>query len=102
MLKVGFAFCGGQNSMLKIDAEPRRLSPALICLLQTCLDAHTLKDKTLAERLYLSPETVHTEFKRIAQTLGTHDRFEAVLLAWDEGWITHLPPTDEAGGTKPP
>lgn len=78
--------------MSKINANPCCLSPALVCLLQTCLDAHTLKDKALAKRLCLSPETVHTEFKRIAQTLGTHDRFEAVLLAWDKGWITHSPP----------
>ena len=76
----------------KTNANLCCLSPALVCLLQTCLDAHSLADKELARRLCLSPETVHTEFKRIAQTLGTHDRFEAVLPAWDKGWITHSPP----------
>lgn len=84
--------------------KPCSLSPALLCLLQTCLDAHTMTDKELAKRLCLSPETVHTEFKRIAQTLGTHDRFGAILLAWDKGWITHFPPppADEVGDTNLP
>lgn len=78
--------------MSKTNAKPCWLSPALVCLLQTCLDARTLKDKQLAKRLCLSPETVHTEFKRIAQILNTHDRFEAVMLAWEKGWIIYVPP----------
>lgn len=78
--------------MSKTNDKPGPLSPALVCLLQTCLDAHTMTDKELAKRLCLSPETVHTEFKRIAQVLGTHDRFEAILFAWDKGWITYSPP----------
>lgn len=63
------------------------LTPALVFLLQSCLDARSTHDKRLAERLCLSPETIHTEFKLIAQRLETHDRFEAVLLAWEKGWI---------------
>jgi DNA-binding NarL/FixJ family response regulator len=84
--------------------QPCALSPALVVLLQACLDARTLKDKALAERLCLSPETIHTEFKRIAQVLGTHDRFGAVLLAWDRGWIRYAPPppASEADGTDTP
>jgi len=83
--------------MSKTNDKPCCLSPALVCLLQTCLDARTLKDKKLAKRLCLSPETVHTEFKRIAQILDTHDRFEAVMLAWEEGWIVYAssPPPGE-------
>lgn len=64
------------------------LSPALVLLLQSCLDARSTHDKRLAEHLCLSPETVHTEFKLIAQRLDTHDRFEAVLIALERGWIT--------------
>ncbi len=68
------------------------LSPALVSLLQSCLDARSTHDKKLAERLCLSPETIHTEFKLIARCLNTHDRFEAVLLAWEKGWIHFAPP----------
>jgi len=68
------------------------LSPALVLLLQSCLDARTMHDKKLAERLFLSPETVHTEFKLIAKCLDTHDRFGAVLIALEKGWIRLAPP----------
>ena len=69
-----------------IHASP--LSPALVLLLQSCLDCRSTCDKKLAVRLFLSPETVHTEFKLIAQRLNTHDRFEVVLIALEKGWIS--------------
>ena len=68
------------------------LSPALIDLLQACVDARCIKDKMLAERLCLSPQTVHTNFRRVAEALGTHDRFEAIYIAYENGWIRFAPP----------
>ena len=67
------------------------LSPALVLLLQSCLNSRSTCDKKLAERLFLSPETIHTEFKLIAQRLDTHNRFEAILIALERGWITFIP-----------
>ena len=67
---------------MKLDPKTAcPLSPALVRLLQSCLDGRSTCDKNLAECLFLSPETVHTEFKLIAQRLDTHDRFEAVMIA---------------------
>jgi len=68
------------------------LSCALVGLLQTCVDAKCIKNKTLADLLCLSPDTVHTNFRRIAEALGTHDRFEAIYIAYENGWIRFAPP----------
>lgn len=68
------------------------LSPALILLLQACVDARCIRNKTLADRLCLSPQTVHSNFRRIAEALGTHDRFEAICIAYENGWIRFAPP----------
>jgi len=76
------------------------LSPALVFLLQSCFDARSTHDKKLAEHLCLSPATVHTEFKLIAQRLDTHDRFEAILIALEKGWIRFAPPATEIQTTK--
>lgn len=78
---------------MKLDPEPAcPLSPALVELLQACVDARCIRDKTLAERLCLSPQTVHTNFRRIADALATHDRFEAIIVAYEKGWIRFAPP----------
>ena len=69
----------------------RPLSPALVLLLQSCLNSRSTCDKKLAVRLFLSPQTVHTEFKLIAQRLDTHDRFEAVMIALERGWSRSSP-----------
>ncbi len=66
------------------------LPDALRNLLQACAEAGSLHDKVLADRLCLSPETVHTNFKRINELLGTHERFAAVQRACREGWIPLL------------
>ncbi len=69
------------------------LSPALLALLQACVDARCIRNKTLADRLCLSPDTVHTNFRRIAEALGTHDRFEAIYIAYEHGWIRFPTPS---------
>lgn len=75
------------------------LSGALLKLLQACTEAGSLHDKVLAELLCQSPETIHTNFKRINELLGTHERFAAVQQACREGWIPPLhfapPPPDD-------
>ena len=78
------------------EKNERLLSPALVLLLQSCIELKTTQDKKLAERLCLSPETIRTEFKRIATILHTHDRIEAGMKACENGWISLplTPPTD--------
>jgi hypothetical protein len=71
------------------------LSPALVGLLQACVDARCIRNQTLADHLCLSPDTVHTNFRRIAEALGTHDRFEAICMAYENGWIRFAPPPDD-------
>ena len=68
------------------------LSPALVLLLQACIDARCIRNQTLADHLCQSPDTVHTNFRRIADALGTHDRFEAICMAHENGWIRFAPP----------
>lgn len=63
------------------------LPDALLKLLRTCAESGSLRDQILADRLCQSPETVHTNFKRINELLGTHERFAAVQLACRKGWI---------------
>lgn len=66
------------------------LPEALRKLLQTCAESGSLLDKVLADRLCLSPQTVHTNFKRINELLGTHERFAAVRMACGNGWISFI------------
>ena len=66
------------------------LPEALRTLLHACAESGSLRDDVLAERLCLSPQTVHTNFKRINILLGTHERFAAVQIACREGWIPLL------------
>gem|GEM_PF-550676 len=68
------------------------LSPALVLLLQACIDARCIRSQTLADHLCQSLDTVHTNFRRIADALGTHDRFEAICMAYENGWIRFAPP----------
>ena len=70
------------------------LSPALISLLQACVDARCIRNQTLADHLCQSADTVHTNFRRIAGVLGTHDRFEAICMAYENGWIRFAPSLD--------
>lgn len=66
------------------------LPEALRNLLQACAESGSLRDNVLAGRLCLSPQTVHTNFKRINALLGTHERFAAVRMACAKGWISSI------------
>lgn len=66
------------------------LPGALLNLLQTCAECGSLRDDVLAEYLCQSPQTIHTNFKRINELLGTHERFAAVQMACRQGWIPLL------------
>jgi DNA-binding NarL/FixJ family response regulator len=71
------------------------LTPALIELLQACLDTGTDDTGALAAILCRTSGTVRTDFKRTFVALGVHDRMEAMLKALDAGWIA---PRGEALG----
>jgi len=66
------------------------LPEALRKLLQAYAESGSLLDKVLADQLCLSPQTVHTNFKRINELLGTHERFAAVRIACGKGWIPSI------------
>ena len=75
----------------------------MLKLLQTCAEAGSLHDDVLAGLLCLSPQTVHTNSKRINELLGTHERFSAVQMACRAGWIPllHFAPPPDIQDTKP-
>ena len=66
------------------------LPEALRSLLCACAESGSLRDDVLAEHLFQSPQTVHTNFRRINELLGTHERFAAVRMACGKGWISSL------------
>lgn len=61
-------------------------------LLQACVECKRHDDITLAEALDCSPSTVKSRFKRIFQLLRAHSRFQAVLIALENRWVTLPPP----------
>lgn len=52
------------------------------------LSTRGLSSKDIATRLAISPPTVSTHFTNIYRKLGVESRFEAMLYALREGWIT--------------
>ena len=66
------------------------LTPALRHLLETSLYLGTTNNKTLADYLYCSEETIKSGFRRISVTLETHSRTETLLKAMSCGWISRL------------
>lgn len=63
------------------------LTPALKTLLETAITLRTTNNKTLADYLCVSEETVKSGFRRIGQQLETHSRSEALLHALLSGWV---------------
>ena len=80
------------------------LTPALRTLLEATIVVGTTNNRTLAERLVCSEETVKSNFRRINQLLDTHNRAEAVLIALSHGWIClpSIEPTREIRLPCPP
>ena len=61
--------------------------------------------REIAEKLCLSPNTVHTHVRRIYSKLGAHTREEAVAHARREGLIgdaAHVAETQPASGDELP
>ncbi|WP_395090048.1 LuxR C-terminal-related transcriptional regulator [Armatimonas sp.] len=67
------------------------LTPALKTLLETAVVLRTTNNKTLADYLCVSEETVKSGFRRIGQQLETHSRSEALLHALLSGWVMANP-----------
>ncbi len=99
-IRVEAAVLGRTEMLSRSDCcDGCPLPDALLSLLRACAESGSLHDKALAERLCQSPETVHTNFKRINELLGTHERFAAVRMACREGWIS---PFDFMPAPPPP
>ena len=92
-----------------VGAGPRACPPRVLCLLHpnapldrcplpealrsllcACAESGSLRDDVLAEHLFQSPQTVHTNFRRINELLCTHERFAAVRMACGKGWIPSI------------
>ena len=63
------------------------LTKAEIEVLQTARDNATTKDPLIAEILVKSPSTVENQWKDIKQKLSVYERYAAICLAEDNGWI---------------
>jgi DNA-binding NarL/FixJ family response regulator len=69
-----------------------RLTPGQRQFLEAVVNLGTTDTYALANRLSIAENTVREHFKQIGQRLGTHGRFETVLLALKHGWVTLPPP----------
>ena len=67
----------------------RPLPAHLIELLRTCQELNTTETKTLAAHLGLASSSVNAYFQRIAEGLGTTDRFSSVHQAQRMGYLMH-------------
>lgn len=69
-------------------ARSRALPGHLVELLRTCQELNTTESKPLAAHLALSPASVNAYFQRIAEILGTTDRFSSVQQAQRLGHLS--------------
>ena len=51
-----------------------------------------LSNQEIAERLTLSPATARTHVSRVMVKLGTHDRAQLVVVAYQTGLVSPGPP----------
>ena len=70
-----------------VRSHGRSLAAHLIELLRTCQELNTTETKTLAAHLGLAPASVNAYFQRIAEVLGTRDRFSSVHQAQRMGYL---------------
>jgi len=72
--------------------EKSPLTPALLELLQACVDLDSTETKVLAENLYKAPATIRTQFEHILGILDVHNRHASVSLAVCRKWVRfHIP-----------
>ncbi len=83
----------GRGSMKLHNECP--LTPALLHLLQTSVDASTTNAKRLAQLLCRSPATIRTEFQRICEVMEVDSRPAAWLVGLRAGWISLDPVSPE-------
>jgi hypothetical protein len=67
---------------------PRPIPFHLVELLRTCRERNSTETKVLTQQLGLSAATVNVYFQRIAEALGTTDRFSSVQKAFRLGLLT--------------
>ena len=68
---------------------PFVLANHLADVLRACRERNTTETKPLATHLGLTPATVNVYFQRIAEALGTTDRFSSVQRAYRMGLLEH-------------
>lgn len=66
---------------------PCPLTPALLELLQVCVELESVNTEKLAEHLNLAPSSIASRFKRINVLMDAHSREEVLLKAIRLGWI---------------
>jgi DNA-binding NarL/FixJ family response regulator len=70
--------------------------PLTLCereILQIARDNGTIKDQPIAELLSKAPKTVEHHFENIRQKLGVIERYKAICIAEEAGWIALKPRT---------
>lgn len=90
------------TSVRHTPSENCPLTPALKALLEATVSLGTTNNRTLADHLYRSEETVKSNFRRISMLLGTHNRAEAVLIALSRGWIPIFESAEPVPGGRRP
>lgn len=88
------------GSFVPADVEARIqdmnvLTPREVEVLQ--LVAPGLSNREIGERLHISAKTVRNHLSNIFQKLGVDDRIQAVLYAYQRGWVTEAPLLDPSG-----
>jgi DNA-binding NarL/FixJ family response regulator len=67
------------------------------------LSARGLRDREIAEQLFIGPKTVETHAREALRKLGARTRAEAVYRALQQGLLPLHPADDEdTGPTRPP
>ncbi|MBC7347796.1 MAG: response regulator transcription factor [Clostridia bacterium] len=75
--------CGG--TVNKTEQLPEPLTEREIEVLR--LAAQGLRNKEIAQKLYVSVRTVETHFGNIFSKLGVNSRTEAILVGLQQGWL---------------
>lgn len=90
-LRVSIEVVAPQQRLKGLKMRSNSIHPLTPCaqqLLQCCVALGTTQTARLAEHLCLSRHTINSSFHRINCALGTHDRFAAVQMALENGWIS--------------
>jgi len=86
---------GFRESFRRDESPPNPLTPRELDVLQ--LVAEGMRNRQIAETLYIGEQTVKNHLQSVMHKLGVSSRVRAVTLAIREGWLT----LDDADETSP-